>query len=76
MVKIDCGSCAMYKSEHCGDCLVTAVVGPPRQDLEIDDDLEAPLQLLARAALVPELKFRPAARPRRSVAEGPAGKTA
>ncbi|MGH2788109.1 MAG: hypothetical protein ACRDJV_09390 [Actinomycetota bacterium] len=60
-MKIDCTRCEMYRSEHCEDCLVTALLHPLRDDVEIEDDLDSPLQALSGAGLVPVLKFRPRA---------------
>jgi hypothetical protein len=63
-MRIDCTQCEMYESEHCQDCLVTAVLHPPAGPVDIDQDLDPPLQELAGAGLIPVLKFRP--RPRGS----------
>jgi len=58
-MKIDCRSCVMYESEHCSDCLVTALLHPPSAEIEIDDGLDASLGTLGDMGLVPVLKFRP-----------------
>jgi hypothetical protein len=58
-VKINCIECAMYRSDHCDDCLVTALLHPPSTSVEWDEDLDAPLQALSGAGLIPVLKFRP-----------------
>lgn len=58
-MRIDCSECAMYRSEHCDDCLVTALLRPPAGTIEWDEDLEAPLEALAGGGLIPVLKFRP-----------------
>ena len=60
---IDCTKCEMYRSKHCDDCLVTALLHPPEDQVEIEDDLDPPLQALAGAGLIPVLKFRPRAAP-------------
>jgi hypothetical protein len=60
-VRIDCTECAMYQSEHCDDCLVTALLHPPSMPVEIDDDLEPPLEALSGAGLLPVLRFCPRA---------------
>ena len=57
-MKIDCTECAMYRSEHCDDCLVTALLHPPDGTVEIDDELEPPLVALSGAGLLPVLRFR------------------
>ena len=60
-MKIDCTNCEMYQSEHCDDCLVTVLLHPPASEIEIEDDLDSPLEALTSAGLVPVLKFRPRA---------------
>jgi hypothetical protein len=55
---IDCSKCEMYRSEHCDDCLVTVLLHPITDEVEIADDLEPPLSALADAGLIPALKFR------------------
>jgi len=58
-MRIDCADCEMYQSEHCSDCLVTAMLHPPAAPVDIADDLDPPLQALASAGLIPVLRFRP-----------------
>jgi len=58
-VKIDCHECSMYRTSHCDDCLVTAMLHPPGDVVEIDEGLGDPLQTLSGAGLIPTLKFRP-----------------
>jgi hypothetical protein len=58
-MRIDCTQCDMYRSEHCRDCLVTAVLHPPSRPLETDDELDPRLEALSEAGLVPALRFRP-----------------
>ena len=58
-MKIDCTQCEMYRSDHCSDCLVTALLHPPEGAVEIDDDLADPLGTLSDAGLIPVLRFRP-----------------
>ena len=62
-MKIDCTSCEMYRSQHCDDCLVTALLHPPEGEVEIEQDLDEPLGALAGAGLIPVLKFRPRSTP-------------
>lgn len=57
-MKIVCAECQMFESSHCEDCLVTALLHPPEAPVEIDDDLDPPLQALSGAGLIPVLKFR------------------
>ncbi|MEA2452995.1 MAG: hypothetical protein QOG04_1705 [Actinomycetota bacterium] len=58
-MRIECSDCTMYQSSHCDDCLVTALLHPPDGIVEIDEDLDGPLQALTGAGLIPVLKFRP-----------------
>jgi hypothetical protein len=58
-MRIECTECEMYETSHCGDCLVTALLHPPDGIVEIDEDLDAPLQALSGAGLIPVLRFRP-----------------
>ena len=58
-MRIDCSECQMYKSEHCDDCLVTVMLRPQSTSVEIEDELDPPLQTLAGAGLIPVLRFRP-----------------
>lgn len=64
-MKIDCTRCEMYRSEHCNDCLVTALLHPPEGLVDIDEDLADPLGALSDAGLIPVLRFRPREHPRR-----------
>lgn len=55
---VDCTDCEMYRSEHCRDCFVMAVLN--RQDdlpLEIDDAHRRAIDRLQQAGLAPALKF-------------------
>lgn len=56
-MKIDCTQCEMYRSEHCDDCLVTALLHPPGA-VDIDEELDPSLRALSGAGLIPVLKFR------------------
>jgi hypothetical protein len=60
-MRIECTECEMFESSHCDDCLVTALLHPPDGIVEIDEDLDAPLQALSGAGLIPVLRFRPRA---------------
>lgn len=57
-MKIDCTQCEMYRTEHCDDCLVTALLHPPETPVEIDED-DPCIDALSGAGLIPELRFRP-----------------
>ena len=58
-MRIECSKCEMYRSAHCDDCLVTALLHPPADGIEIESELDPPLSVLAGAGLIPVLKFRP-----------------
>lgn len=58
-MRIECSECEMYRSDHCDDCLVTALMQPSSEAVEIDDELGDPLEALAGAGLIPVLRFRP-----------------
>jgi hypothetical protein len=62
-MKIDCHECVMYQTSHCDDCLVTALLHAPSEAVEIEDDLEPPLEALSGAGLIPVLRFRPRTQP-------------
>jgi hypothetical protein len=49
----------MFRSEHCEDCLVTAVLHPPGTEVEIDEELNSPLRALSGVGLLPVLRFKP-----------------
>lgn len=61
-MRIDCSDCQMQGSEHCDDCLVTALVHP-EGPVEIDKLLSEDLGALSKAGLVPVLRFKPKASP-------------
>lgn len=58
-MKIECRNCEMYQSHHCEDCLVTALLSPNEDAVDIDETLDPPLQALSGAGLIPVLRFRP-----------------
>ncbi len=65
-MRIECTSCEMYRSDHCDDCLVTALLKPGSDVMELDEALDPPLQALSSAGLIPVLKFRPRRDPEQS----------
>lgn len=67
-MKIDCTACEMYRTEHCEDCLVTALLHPPETPVEIDED-DPCIDALSGAGLIPVLRFRP----RHEVSAEPSG---
>jgi hypothetical protein len=58
-MRIECAECEMYQTSHCDDCLVTALLHPPDGIVDIDAELDASLQALSGAGLIPVLRFRP-----------------
>lgn len=62
-MRIACRECEMYRTQHCDDCLVTAMLHPPQDEVDIDEDLEGSLGALAEAGLIPVLRFSPKAPP-------------
>ncbi len=57
-MRIDCTECAMYQTDQCDDCLVTALLHPPDVAVDIESDLDPPLKALSDVGLIPVLKFR------------------
>ena len=57
---IQCDACVMQHSDHCKDCIVSAVVDPSprRRALVVDADEERALRELSQAGLVPEIRMR------------------
>jgi hypothetical protein len=60
---ISCDDCAMQRTSTCADCVVTFVLrsgvdGDEPPAIALDHDEEHAVRLLARAGLVPELRFR------------------
>jgi hypothetical protein len=66
-MRIECRTCAMEHTEHCRDCVVSALLEPtPREGaLVVDADEERALRELAKVGLIPEIRMQ-----RRYVAEG------
>ncbi len=58
-MRIECSDCEMYRSQHCDECLVTALLHPPDGVVDIDEDLDPGLRALSGAGLIPILRFRP-----------------
>ena len=57
---IDCKECEMYRTEHCNDCFVMAVLSrkEPETKLVIDPEIEEAVFNLQAAGLTPVIKFR------------------
>lgn len=62
---ISCDTCLMQHSDHCRDCVVSALVEPkPRRGaVVVDADEERALRELATAGLIPEIRMRNRMRP-------------
>ncbi len=58
-MKIDCTECTMYRTSHCDDCLVTALLHPPDVPIDLDEETSDQLSTLSGAGLIPVLRFRP-----------------
>ncbi len=58
-MKIECSNCEMYQSHHCEDCLVTALLSPSSDSVELEEDLDPSIEALTAGGLIPVLKFRP-----------------
>jgi hypothetical protein len=58
---IECRTCTMQHSEHCQDCVVSALLDPSprRRGVVVDADEERAMRELARAGLIPEIRMRP-----------------
>ncbi len=58
---IECDACAMQHSDHCRDCVVTALLDPSprRHGVLVDAEEERALRELANAGLIPEIRMRP-----------------
>ena len=59
-LRIECQSCVMQHSDHCCDCIVTALVepSPRRVALVVDGEEERALRELARAGLITEIRMK------------------
>jgi len=59
---VDCDSCRA-RGPTCGDCVITVLLGPPRDvGVDLDADEQAALAALADSGLVPPLRLVPGAR--------------
>ncbi|MFD1826544.1 MULTISPECIES: hypothetical protein [Mumia] len=53
---IDCARC-LARPRACGDCVVTALLGPPDDAVRLDAEEGAALAALSSAGLVPPLRL-------------------
>lgn len=59
---IDCGTCTMRDTDACGDCVVMAIVNPPRGAIVFDAAEQRAIRTMAKAGLLPLVKYRPDAK--------------
>ena len=59
---IDCDTCAV-RDLACGDCVVTALLGPQGGHLELDSSEQNALDALAGGGLLPPLRLIPTSPP-------------
>jgi hypothetical protein len=58
-MEINCDDCVMQHTSTCDDCVVSFIVGrEPGEAVVIDVEEERAVRLLAKAGLVPELRYR------------------
>jgi hypothetical protein len=57
---IDCASCVARPTE-CGDCVVSVILGSHPQGVELDDEVQTAVAVLAGSGLVPPLRLMPSA---------------
>jgi hypothetical protein len=55
---IDCSSCTM-RDISCGDCVVSVLLGPVHQTLDLTDREQAALAVLSDSGMVPPLRLVP-----------------
>jgi hypothetical protein len=56
---IDCDECQMRRTEACGDCVVTFILGrEPGDALVIDVEEERVIRRFTRVGLLPDLRHR------------------
>lgn len=57
---IECDRCAMQHTDHCRDCVVSALLdpAPPAKGVVIDADEERALRIMARAGLIPQIRMK------------------
>jgi len=54
---IDCDRCTV-RGDACGDCVVTALLGGPPQDVELEAAEQRALRVLADGGLISPLRLR------------------
>ena len=55
---IDCASCT-GRPTKCGDCVISVVLGAHPDGVDLDDDVQLALAVLAGSGLVPPLRLMP-----------------
>jgi hypothetical protein len=61
-VVVDCDGCTA-RPAACGGCVVTFLLGTPPEGVELDDQEQQALAVLAESGLVPALQYDPAPGP-------------
>ena len=61
-LSIDCDQCAV-RGLACSDCIVSALLGVPDDELTFDDAEQAAFGALAASGMVPPLRLVPKPRP-------------
>ena len=63
ILRIDCGTCAV-RGPACGDCMVTALLGPNEGVVELESDEVSALKAMTAVGLLPPLRLVRAVSPR------------
>jgi hypothetical protein len=66
VLHIECDRC-IARGPACDDCVITVLLGPPADVVNLDSDERAALSVLAEHGLVPPLRLIPGTHPARSV---------
>jgi hypothetical protein len=66
VLHVDCGTC-IARGAACNDCVVSVLLGGSSGVVDLDQDEQAALEVLADSGLVPPLRLVQGARPVRSV---------
>jgi hypothetical protein len=66
-VLIDCDTCAV-RDVACGDCVMTVLLRPDRNAVELDGAEQTALDALAGGGLLPPLRLVPTGRAQRAAA--------
>lgn len=56
ILKVDCGTCRA-RGPACGDCAITALLGPIEQTVWLDGEEQAAIGAMAASGLLPPLRL-------------------